>query len=215
MANSIQNLLLQAQTAIDNALTDDEVKGFLSVFGYDDTVLNAGKALLDEAGRLNQQQLKEYGDQYSATQEFTAKWETAKSDYTRFTKIARVAVKNDPAAYQKLGLSGTRRQSFSGLSAQMDQFYTNALADPAILSALGRFGVTQDKLSSGKQNSDAAKAASVAQQNEKGEAQQATLARDKAVDALEDWLSDFTAIARIALEEKPQLLEKLGILERS
>ncbi len=215
MANSIQNLLMQAQTAIDNALTDDEVKGFLSVFGYDDTVLNAGKALLDEANQLNQQQLKEYGDQYSATQEFTAKWETAKSDYTRFIKIARVAVKKDPAAYQKLGLSGPRRQSFSSLSAQMDKFYTNALADPAILSALGRFGVTQDKLTSGKQNYDAAKAASVTQQNEKGEAQQATLARDKAVDALEDWLSDFTAIARIALEEKPQLLEKLGILERS
>jgi len=215
MANSIQNLLLQAQTAIDNALTDDEVKGFLSVFGYDETALNSGKTLLDEAGRLNQQQLKEYGDQYSATQEFSAKWETAKSDYTRFTKIARVAVKNDAAAYQKLGLSGPRRQSFSGLSAQMDQFYTNALADPAILAAIGRFGVTQDKLSAGKQNSDAAKAASAAQQNEKGEAQQATLARDQAVDTLEDWLSDFTVIARIALEEKPQLLEKLGILERS
>ena len=215
MANSIQNLLIQAQTAIDNALTDDEVKGFLGVFGYDETSLNAGKTLLDEASQLNQQQLKEYGDQYSATQEFTAKWETAKSDYTRFTKIARVAVKNDPAAYQKLGLSGPRKQSFSGLSSQIEQFYTNALADPSILAAFGRFGVTQQKLTSGKQNYDAAKAASVAQQNEKGEAQQATLARDNAVDALDDWLSDFTAIARIALEEKPQLLEKLGILERS
>lgn len=131
MANSIQNLLIQAQTAIENALTDDEVKGFLGVFGYDETSLNVGKTLLDEAAQLNQQQLKEYGDQYSATQEFTAKWQTAKTDYTRLTNIARVAVKND-AAYQKLGLSGPRKQSFSGLSAQMDKFYTNAF---------GRFGI--------------------------------------------------------------------------
>lgn len=215
MANSIQNLLLQAQTAIDNALTDDEVKGFLSVFGYDDAALNAGKALLDEASQLNLQQLKEYGDQYTATQEFNAKWGTAKADYTRLTKIARVAVKNDAAAYQKLGLSGPRRQSFSGLSAQMDPFYTNALADPSILAALGHFGITAEKLNTGKANYDAAKAASVTQQNEKGEAQQATLVRDQAVDALEDWLSDFIAIARIALEEKPQLSEKLGISIRS
>lgn len=130
MANSIQNLLMQAQTAIDNALTDDEVKGFLSVFGHDDTVLNVGKALFDEASQLNQKQIKEYGDQYSTTQEFTVKWESAKSDYARFIKIARVTVKRDPAAYQKIGLSGARKQSFSGLPAQMDKFYTNALPIP-------------------------------------------------------------------------------------
>lgn len=75
--------------------------------------------------------------------------------------------------------------------------------------------ITQERLNTGKQNCDTAKAASVAQQNEKGEAQQVTLAREIAIDTLEDWLSDFTAIPRMTLEDKPKLLEKLGILERS
>ena len=48
-----------------------------------------------------------------------------------------------------------------------------------------------------------------------GEAQQATKDRVAAMDALDEWMSDFVAIACIALEEIPQFLEKLGILEPS
>ncbi len=35
------------------------------------------------------------------------------------------------------------------------------------------------------------------------------------MDALDEWMSDFVAIARIALEEKGQFPEKLGIMEPS
>ena len=38
---------------------------------------------------------------------------------------------------------------------------------------------------------------------------------DHALDIMEDWLSDFIAITRIALEDRPQLLEKMGIVEPS
>jgi hypothetical protein len=215
MANSIQELLIQANTALENALNDSEVQSLLTVFGYDQTAIEAGKSLYDSANQLQQKQLKEYGDQYSATEEFNTKLKAAKTEYVRFVKIARVALKNEPAAYQKLGLSGERKQSYSGWSGQVDQFYTNALADSNILAKLQKFGVTQEKLEAGKLLAEETKAANANQKKEMGEAQQATLSRDNAVDALSSWLSDFIAIARIALEEQPQFLEKLGILERS
>jgi hypothetical protein len=49
------------------------------------------------------------------------------------------------------------------------------------------------------------------QLKEKGEAQAATEARDKALDNLQEWMSDYIAVARIALEDEPQLMEMLGI----
>ena len=53
------------------------------------------------------------------------------------------------------------------------------------------------------------------QLREKGEAQHTTQQRDKAFDALQDWMGDFVGISRIALESKPQYLEMLGIVEPS
>ena len=68
------------------------------------------------------------------------------------------------------------------------------MEDASILEKLVKFGVTQEKLTAGKQLISETKLAVQNQKKEKGEAQQATLSRDKAVDVLNEWLSDFIAI---------------------
>lgn len=51
--------------------------------------------------------------------------------------------------------------------------------------------------------------------SEKGEAQEATRARNEKLEELDDYCSELKAISRMALDAQPQLLEKLGILVRS
>ena len=133
----------------------------------------------------------------------------------RHIKVSRVAFENDRAAYHKLDLGGKRKVSLSGWLAQSKQFYINALADSNVLAELAEFCITQTKLEAGQQLVNETEAANADQKKEKGEAQQATIDRDEAIDNLEGWMSDFIAIARIALEDKPQLLEKLGIVKPS
>jgi len=67
---SIDSKLLFAQNAIANALGSEEIKSSLTSYGYDDTRLKEGEDLYNKASELQAIQVKEYGEQYSATDAF-------------------------------------------------------------------------------------------------------------------------------------------------
>ena len=212
---SIEDRLLAANVALENTLADSEILGLLTEFGYDAAKINAGKVLYNSAQDKFQQQKTEYGEQYAASEEMQTKWNEAYAVYMKHVKVARVALQSNYGAFLKLGLEGARKRTLSGWLVQARQFYSNAQGDTNIQNELVVFGITEAKLQEGKQLTDEVEAANAAHKKEKGEAQQSTLDRDNALDVLEDWLSDLIAIARIALEDRPQLLEKMGIVEPS
>ena len=212
---SIDTLLSDAQLAINNALNNPTVLGYLSDFGYTSAKLQQGKKLYNLAAAAQLAQQTEAGEQVSATTEVNSAWEQAKKTYSRMLKVARVAFKRNSGVAVQLELNGTRKKSLSGWMAQANQFYQNALGDKAVLTALKEFGITERKLKAGLAELAVVEKANLAQEKEKGEAQAATQKRDAALDALQDWSSDYLAIAKIALEEEPQLLEGLGVLQRS
>lgn len=212
---TIDERLTAAQVALDNALNDSGLQDSLAVFGYTAERLQEGQALYETARSLHDQQQAEYGDQFAATDALQSAWDEAKTVYTRHVKVARVALKRERGAWKQLGLSGRRKRTLSGWLTQARQFYANALADPNILVELGNFGITQEKLEAGQTLVDDVETANAAQEQEKGEAQEATRKRDQALDALDEWMSDFVAIARVALEDRPQHLEKLGVVAPS
>ena len=211
----IDTLLSDAQVAIENALNNPDILNALKDFGYTTARIQTGKALYSTATAAQIQQTTEAGDQIAATAAVSDAWETAKKSYIRFIKIARIAFKRSPGISTQLDLGGTRKRTLSGWVAQANQFYASALANKTILSGLKEFGITEQKLKAGAAEVKALEAANLTQEKEKGEAQAATQKRDAAIDELQDWLSDYLAIAKIALEENPQLLEGLGILQRT
>ena len=72
---SIQDRLLAANITLENALTDTEILGLLSEFGYDEAKINAGKELYNSANEKFQQQKTEYGEQYAASEALQTKWD--------------------------------------------------------------------------------------------------------------------------------------------
>ena len=211
---SIDGKLAASQQALANAASNAEIAALLAVFGYDAARVAEGQALYDAAQAAQVAQKQEYGEQYAASQAFESAWNTARQAYMQLVKIARVAFSSDPNASTALGIAGRRKPTYPGWLEQVQQFYLAVLANADFQTGLARFGVTLQKLQDGKALVDVVVAAKQAQGTETAEAQAATQTRDAALEALDAWMSDFIAIAKIALEGT-QLSEALGILDRS
>ena len=91
MNNSrIDEKLLFAQNAITNSLNNQEIKTGLVEYRYDEVRLKLGEALYDKAFVLQAKQVKEYGDQYNATDGLNAGRALAIKLYTKHLKLARI-----------------------------------------------------------------------------------------------------------------------------
>lgn len=212
---TIDAKLLFASNLIENGRNVEPITTIMAAFGYDATTMDAAKALVDNATALHNKQKQEYGEQFAATDELNLARATANKTYMRHVKLARIILKDNRGAYESLQLSGDRKQSISGWLQQANTFYTNALASESIKMELAKLTMTEEVLTNAQALVADVEDKLNTQLKEKGEAQAATLERDNAFDALQEWVSQYVAVARIALEDQPQYLEVLGIIEPS
>jgi hypothetical protein len=208
----IDQFMLAARVMIEDALTDDEVGRALISYGYHEEKLMAGKRLYDEVAALQNAQKKVYGERMAATAEFSNSRKTANEQYMKALKVARVAFKDDPKADKALMLHGERKQSFSEWREQAQVFYENILKESDLMNTFSGYGYSPDRLRQEAALLELAVIKSLQQKQKIGEAQEATAIRDNKLDELARWISDFQAVVKVALQDNPQQLEKLGIV---
>ncbi len=80
-----------------------------------------------------------------------------------------------------------------------------------MLAELAVFGMDELTLQGGADAIDAVYAARNVREDEQGEAQTTTESRDAALAVMDAWMGAFTRVARVAFEDDPQQLERLGI----
>ena len=210
----IATKLHSIENGILGALGNAEIQSLLSGYGYTPERIAEGKALLDAATSLMASQVEEYSDQYTASGEASKLWTEAYAKYMVTVKVARVAFKGQTDQLARFNATGKRSRSLSGWLRDARILYANLLDTPAALNTMAQFGYSEERLRLEQQEVNTVEALHSKQLGEKGEAQQTTLHRDKALDNICNWYSDFRAIARVALYEKPQLLEALGIVKK-
>lgn len=205
--------LQRAQVAIDNALGDPQILAVMETHGYTVEKMLDGKTMVATVQQYSQQQQADYGAQFSATDELNLAKEAADNKFTRYRDIAKVIFRDDRAAQQTLGIAGQYPVTYPLWLDRNKQFYANALANPSLLTALTANGVTQAQLEEAQELVTGVETAYKLRQQKTGSAQQSTHKKNQANKAFSKWTRDFYAIARIAMADEPQLLEKLGLSE--
>ncbi|MBN1998734.1 hypothetical protein JW935_14340 [candidate division KSB1 bacterium] len=213
MYKSIEERLIDAEDTLTNAVNDHEILMALSEFGYDKNKVIRGLELYKKARDLTRFQRNEHFQKCHSTQELYDLWESAAKIYKRTLAVARVAFKNNTGVQLELLLLGRRKRSLSGWLEQATIFYKRILENELYLSIMAEFGYNKPKLDAEKKSVSQVYEAHHRSVHERREVQTATLRRNEKLDELDNWMSDFRNIARIALEKKGEQLEKLGIYQ--
>ena len=208
--HSIAQELNAGQLAISNSLSDPEIQSLVAQFGYPADKLNEGKALYDAAlAAVNAE--KAAAGRAKFSQMLAQAEESARDAYQALAKVARAVFLKDKAQLNALGLNGAMPKDTAGFLAAAYTLFDNARTLPA----LADYGYNSVKLQSEHAKIAAYDTANQQQEAAKGAAQQATREQDAALQALNDWTSQYLKIAKVALSGKPQLLEKIGVLART
>lgn len=212
---SYNEALLKSGIMINNSETDTAIAAQVALYGYTNEKIGKGKQILAEATNLYEAQKKEYGEQDQAQDDFTHKKVAAQKDYSKMIKLARIALKNDVQATTTLELNGRRSPTISGWVQQTRNFYNAILANEKWKMAMAEFGQTDVILNEKLAQVDEVVSLMQTLKKETGDAQNATEIRNLKFDELSEWINDYEQVARIALEDQPQLLEKLGIIVKN
>ncbi|NOR76029.1 MAG: hypothetical protein GQ525_12850 [Draconibacterium sp.] len=203
------------RVSLDNVEIQPEIATTMAEFGYDATVVAEGKTLLTETRQsfdFNETEDDETSEAYSAFKLLKASLEET---YKMHRKKAKVIFRNDSKTMDKLAVSGSLPKAYIKWLEVVKKFYSVALKDAGIQAKLVRLKITLDDLTAADTLIGDLEAARAEYLREKGESQDATKEKDTAFEKMDDWMSEFYAVARIALEDSPQLLESLGKFVRS
>ena len=198
------------RVSLDNAGTQPQIATIMAEFGYDAQTIARGKTLLNETRQTYAANKTEDDETSAAHATFTALRNQLEDTYSLHRKKAKVIFRNDPLILDKLLVAGSLPKAYVKWLETIRKFYSVTIADTELQGRLARLTIEPADLNAAQTLINSLEAARADYLREKGESQDYTKLKDDAFAKLDDWMRDFYSVAKIALSDRPQLLESLG-----
>lgn len=208
--------IIQIGTALFETLKNrEDIAQELAEYGYDDAKIQEGKALYDTAIASQDANRKETKEEVQALEAFSTAYKELLERYKAHRKRAKIVFQDEPSALKILALKGTMPLRILSALEEIEILYTELDKDENYKKAVLKLKITEEDIQNQKNKLAEVRTAYAKYTTEKGESQQATKDKNQAFGAFEKWVRNFHTIAKIALEDRPQLLESLGKFIRS
>jgi hypothetical protein len=211
---TIAQVLEEQRVLIFNA-SKPEILPHLERMGIDLPYLKTGEDLFNEVIELDKNQKKEYQEQdlaYDTYQEAKSKCEHY---YKNTLTLLRMASKSDGNLQDRIKINKARESKIENWILQAIETYNLILNENGFLDKIAKYGLTAEKLQAERDEIRELQTLRNEAISEKGQAQEATRLRDEKRNELNEFCHELYTVATIALEDHPQLLEKIGIKMRT
>ena len=210
----IAKRLRRVNKAITNAQKSADIKALLLPFGYDAAAWTHATAIHSDAITKVSAFNTAAGLQKAATKEVKNTRLELRQTCVDFAKIARQQFERDDGAYTQLQLDQPVPRDVANLMEHARMMFNTTDYTDATRTKLAKRSYNDAKLSGERAKIEALEIASDFQAEQIGAVKQASEDQEQALAAMDAWMSEFTAVATVALESKRQWLNKLGILAR-
>lgn len=214
-SQSEAQILENYRVALTNVETQTEIAALMADFGYDKTKITEGKTLLSTTRQKFDLNRQEDQETIAARAAFDEKTNDLTNRYIAARKKAKVVFRNDEVALKKLALVGVMPRLYIPKMEAIKTFYNTLQVNSALLDRLLILKITPADVTAALALISETEAARASYLREVGESQDATKNKDAAFITIEHWMRDFYAVAKIALEDHPQLLEAVSLFVRS
>lgn len=201
--------------AFENSSHQPVIKAQVALFGYTEEKLDEGWQLFQSTQKVwqsNQQEDTETSDAYRT---FDRLFKEQEASYSFDRKKLKAAFIWEPGALKKLGVTGEKPRAYLEVMDLMRVCYSTLQNDSSLQNKAAQMHISTEYINESLARIEAIQQARTNYLRETTESQAATELKDQAFAKLDRWMREYLAVARIALEEQPQLLEALGLLVRN
>ncbi|MCP4603512.1 MAG: hypothetical protein GY847_23840 [Proteobacteria bacterium] len=224
MTKKLGSLLRRAEEFITNGQSNAQVAEKMAAYGYDAARWAEGQALLDTAKEQVRANEAAFAAQLGKTDTFSAAFDEAWDQSQSLARLCAELFKGQTEILRLLGLhqkrdastgeseiAWPRKRNLDHFLAWARNIYAVAQENAEVVATLGDYGYAAERLSEEAAEVEAVAQADSEQEIAKAEAQQSTVERDEAVEALGVWMRKAQTVAKLALKDKRQLLELMGL----
>ncbi|MDB4335191.1 hypothetical protein OAA06_02395 [bacterium] len=212
---SESKFLERARLALTSAATHEIIKAALIEYGCTEETLTSGDGILANAVSTKEQtkietsEIKNAGNQYKDT------YSKVQALFKRHRDLGQIFFKKKPNILITIGGTGPFPTVYNEFFSAVKHFYTSIKNSAEIQAEFDRIKITSVEVDKVLGLLDQLLAERQQYDTEMGEAQDATALKNVALLELKNFMDEFDTIAKVALYDRPQLLEVLGIFVRN